>query len=65
MTAFTEADFAAHPALAKGYIGPAVLGAEQPSGIRYLLDPRVVDGTAWVTGADRARPARLRPGRRS
>ena len=23
------------------------------SGIRYLVDPRVVDGTAWITGADR------------
>ncbi|MFN2320326.1 MAG: proline--tRNA ligase [Dermatophilaceae bacterium] len=50
--AFEEKDFAAHPSLAKGYIGPAVLGAERSSGIRYLLDPRVVDGTAWVTGAD-------------
>ncbi len=50
--AFTEADFAKHPALVKGYIGPGVLGAEKASGIRYLLDPRVVPGTAWVTGAD-------------
>ncbi|WP_461024778.1 proline--tRNA ligase [Thalassiella azotivora] len=50
--AFTEADFAAHPALAKGYIGPGVLGEERASGIRYLVDPRVVDGTRWVTGAD-------------
>jgi prolyl-tRNA synthetase len=49
---FTEADFARHPRLAKGYIGPGVLGTESPSGIRYLLDPRVVPGTAWVTGAD-------------
>jgi prolyl-tRNA synthetase len=49
---FTEADFAAHPGLAKGYIGPGVLGLEGPSGIRYLVDPRVVDGTRWVTGAD-------------
>src|SRR5690606_33867018 len=23
-----------------------------PSGIRYLVDPRVVEGTRWVTGAD-------------
>jgi prolyl-tRNA synthetase len=49
---FDEKDFAQHPELAKGYIGPGVLGAEKASGIRYLLDPRVVDGTAWVTGAD-------------
>jgi prolyl-tRNA synthetase len=50
--AFEEKDFAAHPSLAKGYIGPGVLGTQQASGIRYVLDPRVVDGTAWVTGAD-------------
>jgi prolyl-tRNA synthetase len=49
---FNEADFAAHPSLVKGYIGPGVLGEKQASGIRYLLDPRVVDGTRWVTGAD-------------
>ncbi|MGL5908888.1 MAG: proline--tRNA ligase, partial [Phycicoccus sp.] len=50
--AFSEKDFEAHRTLAKGYIGPGVLGAERASGIRYLLDPRVVPGTAWVTGAD-------------
>lgn len=49
---FTEADFAANPTLVKGYIGPGGLGTGSPSGIRYLLDPRVVPGTAWVTGAD-------------
>ncbi|MFP5334649.1 MAG: proline--tRNA ligase [Actinomycetes bacterium] len=49
---FTEEDFAAHPALRKGYIGPGVLGEKNASGIRYLVDPRVVDGTRWVTGAD-------------
>ena len=49
---FDEADFAANPALVKGYIGPGVLGSERASGIRYLLDPRVVDGTQWITGAD-------------
>ncbi len=36
----------------KGYIGPDVLGAGKPAAIRYLLDPRVVDGTRWVTGAN-------------
>ncbi len=51
-TAFEEADFAAHPALVKGYIGPAALGEESASGIRYLLDPRVVPGTRWITGAN-------------
>src|SRR3954462_12144466 len=50
--AFDEADFAAHPSLAKGYIGPGVLGEKNESGIRYLVDPRVVEGTRWVTGAD-------------
>ncbi|GAA2019040.1 proline--tRNA ligase [Nocardioides kribbensis] len=49
---FGEAEFAAHPALVKGYIGPGVLGEESASGIRYVVDPRVVDGTRWVTGAD-------------
>ena len=51
-TPFTEADFASHPTLVKGYIGPEALGASSPSGIRYLVDPRVVTGTAWVTGAN-------------
>ncbi|ARC57163.1 Proline--tRNA ligase [Frondihabitans sp. 762G35] len=48
----TEADFAKNPALVKGYIGPQVLGAESESGIRYVVDPRVVEGSAWVTGAN-------------
>ncbi|MCP2252350.1 prolyl-tRNA synthetase [Prauserella aidingensis] len=46
-----EADFAANPFLVKGYIGPGVL---QANGVRYLVDPRIVTGTAWVTGADKA-----------
>nr|WP_269813190.1 proline--tRNA ligase [Ornithinimicrobium sediminis] len=50
--AFDEKEFAAHPVLAKGYIGPGVLGAQKASGIRYLLDPSVAEGSAWVTGAD-------------
>ena len=49
---FEEADFAKHPTLAKGYIGPGVLGSERASGIRYLLDPSIAEGSAWVTGAD-------------
>jgi prolyl-tRNA synthetase len=53
----TEADFAANPGLVKGYIGPvkdgkAVLGEKSATGIRYLLDPRVVAGTSWITGAN-------------
>ncbi|MYM20360.1 proline--tRNA ligase [Brevibacterium sp. 5221] len=54
----TEADLAAHPGLVRGYIGPGlsleapVLGADSATGLRYLLDPRVVDGTRWITGAN-------------
>ncbi|WP_322919595.1 proline--tRNA ligase [Nocardioides renjunii] len=47
-----EAELARHPALVKGYIGPGALGAESASGIRFLVDPRVSQGTRWVTGAD-------------
>ncbi|MGK0716337.1 proline--tRNA ligase [Leucobacter sp. W1153] len=51
------ADFAKHPLLVKGYIGPGaagkpVLGEEGSTGVRYLVDPRVVAGTSWVTGAN-------------
>ncbi len=49
---FDEAEFKKFPALAKGYIGPGVLGENNATGIRYLVDPRVVEGTRWVTGAD-------------
>jgi prolyl-tRNA synthetase len=51
---FTEADFADHPGLVRGYIGPAALGTDKPAGVRYLLDPRVVEGTRWITGANEA-----------
>ena len=52
-----EEDFTKHPGLVKGYIGPwsskgPVLGEESSTGIRFLVDPRVVSGTAWVTGAN-------------
>ncbi len=54
--AMDEAELARHPALVKGYIGPGVLGTESAtgggSGIRYLVDPRVAEGTRWVSGAD-------------
>jgi prolyl-tRNA synthetase len=49
---FTEDDFAKQPLLAKGYIGPGALGEAKPAGIRYVVDPRIVDGTRWITGAD-------------
>lgn len=41
-----------HPELVKGYIGPQALGESSVSKIRYLVDPRVVTGTRWVTGAN-------------
>jgi prolyl-tRNA synthetase len=44
-----DGDFAKHPFLVKGYIGPKAL---LDNGVRYLVDPRVVDGTSWITGAD-------------
>jgi prolyl-tRNA synthetase len=55
--AATEADFAANRGLVKGYIGPwsaagAVLGEESSTRIRYLVDPRVFDGSGWITGAN-------------
>ncbi|MGH3596048.1 MAG: proline--tRNA ligase [Mycobacterium sp.] len=42
-------DFTRYPFLVKGYIGPKAL---RDNGVRYLVDPRVVDGTSWITGAD-------------
>ena len=41
-----------HSDLVRGYIGPGMLGTGSPNGVRYLLDPRVVPGSRWVTGAD-------------
>ncbi|MCZ2404981.1 proline--tRNA ligase [Paenarthrobacter sp. Z7-10] len=48
------------PQLVKGYIGPGlsldepVLGTEGTSKLLYLVDPRVVSGSSWVTGANAA-----------
>ena len=52
-----EQDFDRYDELVRGYIGPwsptgAILGAESATGIRYLVDPRVVEGTVWITGAN-------------
>jgi prolyl-tRNA synthetase len=57
---FTEEDFAACPELVKGYLGPvrfadeplALLGEESVTKIRYVVDPQIVAGTRWVTGAN-------------
>ena len=50
-----EAEFAKHPELVKGYIGPQAVGRANTGdeeGVRYLLDPRVVAGRRWITGAN-------------
>ncbi|MQA85527.1 MAG: proline--tRNA ligase [Streptosporangiales bacterium] len=44
---FEAEDFAARPDLVRGYVGPHAL----PGDVSYLADPRVAQGTAWVTGA--------------
>jgi prolyl-tRNA synthetase len=43
----TAEDFAGRPDLVRGYVGPQGLG------IRYLADPRIAAGTAWITGANK------------
>ena len=55
--AANEEDFAKHPLLVKGYIGPVkdgvqLLGKDVATGIRYLVDPRVAKGSQWITGAN-------------
>ena len=65
-----DEDFDGHPELVRGYIGPTAIGPNSPhrrvevdengverltGSVRYLLDPRVVDGTSWVTGANESK----------
>lgn len=45
--AATDDDFKKFPKLVKGYLGPG-----HGEKIRYLLDPRVSEGTVWITGAN-------------
>ncbi len=59
VAAATDEQVATRPELVRGYIGPGVVGPNTPAGdgpertaLRYLLDPRVVPGTSWITGAD-------------
>ena len=62
-----EEDFDGHPELVRGYIGPTAIGPNSPlrrverlddgtevltGSVRYLVDPRIVEGTSWVTGAN-------------
>ncbi|MGJ3507161.1 proline--tRNA ligase [Enemella sp. A6] len=57
---FSDEDFAAHPRLVKGYVGSQVLGVGEladgevapADAVTYLIDPAVVDGSRWVTGAN-------------
>ncbi|HET7489010.1 MAG TPA: proline--tRNA ligase [Acidimicrobiales bacterium] len=51
MRPFEDDDFAAHPELVKGYIGPMGLADR---GVRVLADFGVRAGGPWVTGANRA-----------
>jgi prolyl-tRNA synthetase len=45
--AFEADDFGKHPGLVRGYIGP-----QGELGVRYVVDPLVAEGSAWVTGAN-------------
>ncbi len=58
-----EDDLKSHPELVAGYIGPEVIGPNSHArvvdedgnasgSVRYLVDPRVVEGTVWVSGAN-------------
>ncbi|MGW7201552.1 proline--tRNA ligase [Streptomyces chryseus] len=44
----TAEDFVGRPDLVRGYVGPQ--GLEK---VRYVADPRVAAGTAWITGANK------------
>ena len=44
----TAEDFEGRPDLVRGYVGPQGLDK-----VRYIADPRVASGTAWVTGANK------------
>ena len=46
---FEDADFAKHPGLVKGYVGPQ---DAKKLGITLYADPRVVIGSHWITGAN-------------
>lgn len=51
MRPFDDDDFARHPGLVKGYIGPMGL---RHAGVRVLADHAVRAAGPWVTGANRA-----------
>ncbi|MDP9693634.1 UNVERIFIED_ORG: prolyl-tRNA synthetase [Arthrobacter globiformis] len=55
-----EEDLARNPLIVRGYLGPGMsldaplLGLEGAAKLLYLVDPRVVSGTTWITGANMA-----------
>lgn len=59
----TADDLKNHPELVPGYIGPTAIGPNSAKrtideqgtvsgSVRYLLDPRIARGSAWITGAN-------------
>ncbi|MGW6457319.1 proline--tRNA ligase [Streptomyces sp. NPDC055078] len=44
----TAEDFTGRPDLVRGYVGPQ--GLEK---VRYVADPRIAEGTSWITGANK------------
>ena len=60
LEAASEEDLKKQPLIVKGYLGPGLspdaplLGTEGAAKLLYLVDPRVVSGSAWVTGANEA-----------
>lgn len=46
----TAEDFTDRPELVRGYVGPQGLAGKA---FRYIADPRIAPGTAWVTGANK------------
>ncbi|MEU0028186.1 proline--tRNA ligase [Streptomyces sp. NPDC006335] len=45
----TAEDFTGRPDLVRGYVGPQ--GRQEK--LKYIADPRVAPGTAWITGANK------------
>ena len=58
---YGDDDFAAHPELPKGYIGPHFPGVER----RRRRPERAAPASAWVTGANERRPSRAQRGARA
>jgi prolyl-tRNA synthetase len=60
LEAANEEDLKKNPLIVRGYLGPGLtldapfLGLEGAAKLLYLVDPRVVSGTTWVTGANEA-----------